>query len=302
MQSLAFDNPIERYIDAKKKGLSVRRRAKIRNTLVKAKREFFGKPLSTITKEELEIFIDDLANDGLTESFEDSTKVTYRKILKPFFTWLHPEDKEFASWIRTGNYQPTVGPDDILTADERSRVPEACLTPRDKTMFQTLYESAARPCEFLSLRKSDVSFEADSASLHIRKGKTGFPRDIVIVQDAFPLLKNWIFNEHPLREQSDFPLWVDMSRNSTHEGLQKLGLRRFMTRITGRKGAKIDKRIVPYTLRHTRLTDLAKEGANEALLSQIAGWKAGSQMPAIYIHLSKRDQKPALQKLFGLTP
>jgi hypothetical protein len=85
MQSLALENPIERYIEAKKKGLSVRRRNKIRFTLVKSGREFFQKPLSSVTKEELEIFTDDLANDGLCESFEDSTKVTYRKILKPFF-------------------------------------------------------------------------------------------------------------------------------------------------------------------------------------------------------------------------
>ncbi len=86
--------------------------------------------------------------------------------------------------------------------------------------------------------------------------------------------------------------------NSRHDALQQVGLRRFIERIS--KAAHIKKHVVPYSLRHTRLTDLAREGANEALLCQIAGWKLGSKMPGVYIHLSKRDQKPALQKLLGI--
>ena len=211
---------------------------------------------------------------------------------------MHPEDPKFASWIKAGTFQATVTPDDILTLEERATMLSKCVTPRDKTMFQSLYESAARPMEFLSLMKSDVSFESDSANFHIRKGKTGHPRDITLVQDSHPLLRNWIFNEHPLRDEKDFPLWVDMSRNSKHEPLQQLGLRRFMERIS--KAAGISKRVTPYTLRHTRLTDLARENASEALLSLIAGWRPGSRMPSVYIHLSKRDQKPALQKLLGI--
>lgn len=41
---------------------------------------------------------------------------------------------------------------------------------------------------------------------------------------------------------------------------------------------------------------------DEAQLSLLAGWKPGSKMPAVYIHLSQRDLKPALQKTLGLEP
>ncbi|HXQ93223.1 MAG TPA: hypothetical protein VN739_09485 [Nitrososphaerales archaeon] len=106
MLSLALENPIGCYIDAKKKGLSVRRKNKVGHTLVKAEREFLSKPLSTDTKEELEILIDGLAIDELKEDFADSTRVTYRKILKPFFSWLHLVDKGFANFLRFAQKEP----------------------------------------------------------------------------------------------------------------------------------------------------------------------------------------------------
>lgn len=167
-------------------------------------------------------------------------------------------------------------------------------------MVQVLYESAARPFEFLALWKSDVAFEQDTASIHIRKGKGGFPRDITLPQNAGPLLRDWIFNEHPLRKEPDFPLWVGMLSTSPNSPFTQVGLRGFLTRLA--TSVNLKKRLTPYTFRHTRLTDLARLGGSEFLLSQLAGWRPGSKMPAVYIHLSHRDQKPALQKLLGLTP
>jgi hypothetical protein len=50
---------------------------------------------------------------------------------------------------------------------------EACKAPRDKTVLQTLYERAARPFEFPAFMRSDLEFDQDSASLHVRRGKGG---------------------------------------------------------------------------------------------------------------------------------
>ena len=289
---------VNQYVGETKRGLTERRKNKIRFTLNKLGREFLKKPLDSVSKDDLEEFLDDLRED---DEFADSTKVTYRKILKPFFKWLHQDEPDFSTWIRTGQYGATVSPEDVLTADERSRLVEICtLKPRDIAMFAALYESAARPKEFMALWKHDVTFEQNGpATMHIEKGKTGRPRDILLFQDAGPLLHKWIFNDHPLRAQDDFPLWVDMSRGSQHDALVQQGLRKWMDRIV--EAAHIKKRVVPYTLRHSRLTDLARDGASEALLSEIAGWQPGSKMPAVYIHLSKRDQRPMMEKLLGLS-
>jgi integrase/recombinase XerD len=294
---------IERYIREEKHGISPKRRNKYHHAIVVIARNL-EKNFRQITKDDLQDFVDALKGDDIVNPktdlpYEHSTKVDFLKIGKAFFKWLHPEDKEWAIWIKTGSYYAVVGPEDILTTDERTRLYEVCKTPRDRALFQGLYESAARPFEFLALNKSDVEFDQDSASFHVRRGKGGFSRTITLVQNAHPLLRNWIFNEHPLRREGDFPLWVDMSSNTSHERLQQVGLRRFVERIAS--AAHLNKKITPYTFRHTRLTDLAREGANEALLSQLAGWRPGSRMPAVYIHLSKRDQKPALKKLLGLS-
>lgn len=220
-----------KYIEAKKRSLSLGRKTKIRYTILTLGRKAFKKPLDQVTKEEIEEFVEVVRNNDLEVEYAQSTRIDFLKISKPFFAWMHPEDKEFATWIRTGSYQPTVGPDDILTTEEKQQMRARLLNPRDRTMFETLYESAARPKEFLSLLKSDIGFDEDSGSIHIRKGKTGYPRDITLVQDAFPLLKSWIFGEHPLRNENDFALWVDMSTNSKHDPLQQVGLRRFLERM-----------------------------------------------------------------------
>ncbi|MGI0091029.1 MAG: tyrosine-type recombinase/integrase, partial [Nitrososphaerales archaeon] len=297
---------IQRYIDAEKRGVTLGRRKRIRLTLGKLGRLHLNKRFDQVTKDELQEFVDSLKDDSYDdprypESYSDETKRSYLKIAKPFFKWLHKlDDPEFASWIKTGSYRTTVGPEDIFTEAELNQMRDACKTPRDKAMLETLFESARRPKEFLSLRRGDIEFDKDCVTLHIRKGKTGFPRDVVLIGAARPLLTRWILNEHPLRSDSDFSVWIDMSKNTTHEPLQQLGLRKFIARTA--EQSRIKKRAYPYMMRHSRLTDLARLGANEAMLCEIAGWKQGSKMPSVYIHFSGRDQKPALMKLYGIQP
>jgi len=63
--------------------------------------------------------------------------------------------------------------------------------------------------------------------------------------------------------------------------------------------AGIKKRITPQTLRHSRGTFLATK-ITEAQMNQIFGWKQGSDMPSIYVHLSGRDVDDAILGVYGL--
>jgi len=275
-------------------------------------RQFLKKKFSLVTQDELERFLEDLKNDELDDpdwpdGFEESTKITYRRVTKEFFKWLHPENIGFVSWIKTGNYSSTVTPDDILLTQELDWFREQCISSRDKTMFETLYETAARPEEFLSARKSDITFDPnpqEPVNFHIVKGKVnGKPRDIPIYEQAKPLLRRWIFQDHPLKNDTDFPLWVDMSRNTNKDSIGVEGLERFLDRLQNavrEAHPEFHKRVTPYTLRHSRMTEWARLGLNEAGLCQIGGWNMGSKMPAIYIHLSKRDIGPMVEKVLGI--
>lgn len=196
----ANQKTIQRYLIQTKLGtIGARRERKLRYDLATVgtwlKRDFLD-----VTKQDVAECISALKRDEILqddgEPYEISTKVTFLKILKPFFCWLHPEvgpvpqpggqvlyQNLFVGWIKPGNYSVTVGPDEILNDSERSICFELCKDPRAKALFQTLYESAARPFEIIGLMRSDIEFDQDSASIHIRKGKNGRPRDISLLHE-----------------------------------------------------------------------------------------------------------------------
>jgi len=65
--------------------------------------------------------------------------------------------------------------------------------------------------------------------------------------------------------------------------------------------AGIKKRVTPYSFRHGRATQLANH-LTESQLCQHFGWRQGSNMPRIYVHLSGRDVDNRLLELHGLKP
>ncbi len=265
--------------------LSQSRKRKYRVTLGKISREL-GE-FTIVDQKKLKEYIIEKNESSLS----DHTKRDYRLILKKFFGWL--VDREFVSWIRVGNVKGKVGPEDILTADELERVRYQCKLIRDRAIVETLYETAFRPHEFLSLKKNNIKFDNSTTSVYLENGKTGSRRVLVI--NAGPLLANWIEN-HPLKDR-DAPLWVDMSRNTQDKPLKWAGFNRLIKRLV--KNAGVQKSISPYLFRHTRLTELANT-LTEAQLCEFAGWTLGSKMSAMYVHLSGRNVDDAILKAHGL--
>jgi predicted Zn-ribbon and HTH transcriptional regulator len=70
-----------------------------------------------------------------------------------------------------------------------------------------------------------------------------------------------------------------------------------LKRIAEKAGIK--KRIHPHLFRHSRSTHLAKH-LTEAQMKQYLGWVQGSDMAAIYVHLSGRDVDNALLRMHGI--
>jgi len=60
------------------------------------------------------------------------------------------------------------------------------------------------------------------------------------------------------------------------------------------------KKVHPHKLRHSRATFLASK-LTEAQMNQIFGWKQGSDMPSIYVHLSGRDMDDAILGVYGFS-
>jgi ribosomal protein L40E len=156
-----------------------------------------------------------------------------------------------------------------------------------------LYESGARIGEVGSMRIRDVSFEESYARLML-KGKTGSRRVIVVA--ATPYLQTWIQN-HPLRNDPDAPLWVNIGTVNRFKAMSYPALAKILKVAAERAG--LSKKVHPHKLRHSRATFLASK-LTEAQMNQVFGWKQGSDMPSIYVHLSGRDLDDAILGVYGL--
>ena len=62
----------------------------------------------------------------------------------------------------------------------------------------------------------------------------------------------------------------------------------------------IMKKVSPHKLRHSRATFLASR-ITESQMNAVFGWKQGSDMPSIYVHLSGRDVDDAILGVYGLS-
>jgi hypothetical protein len=145
-----------------------------------------------------------------------------------------------------------------------------------------MYESGARPEEFLRLTNIDVKLDINGAILFLR-GKTG-ERRVRIVSFA-KLLQQWL-EMHPLNNQSQFPLWISEATNYKNEPLGLRGAQKIIEDTLSKANLVKHKRL--YLLRHSRATHLCKH-LTEAQMCVFFGWTIGTKVVRRYIHLTGKD-------------
>jgi len=78
-----------------------------------------------------------------------------------------------------------------------------------------MYESGARPEEFLRLTNIDIKIDTNGGILFLR-GKTGERR--VRIVSFTKLLQQWL-EIHPLKDKHQFPLWISQATNYKNDAL-----------------------------------------------------------------------------------
>lgn len=220
------------------------------------------------------------------KNYTDSTLYQYRAILKKYLSTLSPEQARNIK-LRVKRKEPPV----ILTQPEIEQLIEACRNPRDKALISFLYESGCRKGELVSIRLENVVFTAYGATVTIPKGKTG-PRTIPVVYSA-SYLRQWI-EGHPTKGKQD-PLFCSLQQPFAQFSFS--GLKHLMSTLKERTG--LTKKLYPHLFRHSRASHLANQ-FTEQQLKQFLGWTAGSNMAAVYVHLSQRDIQNAVLQAYGL--
>jgi len=220
------------------------------------------------------------------KNYSDSTMYQYRAVLKKFLSTINPEQARNIK-LKVKQKEPPI----ILTPEEIEQLIEACRNPRDKALISFLYESGCRKGELVSIRIENVTFTEFGATVTIPKGKTG-PRVIPIIYSA-SYLRQWV-EGHPTKGKSD-PLFCSLQEPFAQFSFS--GLSHLMRVLQERTGIKKD--IYPHLFRHSRASHLANK-FTEQQLKQFLGWTAGSNMAAVYVHLSQRDIQDAVLKAYGI--
>lgn len=253
-----------------------------------------NKPFKEWTVEDLKDVVFEIENNG----YSVHTINEFRKGLRKFFKWLNGKDWEGLDIVR-GERKDDRKPD-VLSEEEISRMIEAAVNERDRAIIAIGYEAGLRVGELASLTWGNVIWTDWGAKIKVR-GKTG-ERVIPIVMAA-SYLREWMLC-HPAYDintgQITDPKTLVFVRINGKDAGKPMSYQVFSKVIKkAAEKAGIRKRVYPHILRHSRATVLANH-LTEQQMNLYFGWVQGSDMPAVYVHLSGRDIEGAIKRVYGL--
>ena len=231
-----------------------------------------------------------------TMDLAPATKTSYAVSLKKFYKWLNggEEYPKSVKWLRTTEKENNNKlPEDLLNDEEVKKMIEVALNSRDRALISVLWESGCRIGELLSMQIKHVSFEKGFTRININ-GKTGMRRVPLI--DSTPYLAEW-FENHPYKNNPNASLWVSIGTVNQHQPFEYAACRKMLKELANKAGIK--KAVNPHALRHGRATINANH-FTEAQMNQYFGWKQGSDISRIYVHMSGRDVDNAILKMKGI--
>jgi integrase/recombinase XerD len=250
------------------------------------------KPFMEATKDDIVSLVAKIEN----RNYSEWTKHDYKQTLKRLYRWLRGCEDEYppeVKWIKfRGNLTNSLEKKDLLQIEEIQAIADSARNLRDKAFIWVYFESMRRLGEILTLRIGSVEFDDLGARLFVN-GKMG--RDHGRIITSVPLLSAWL-NMHPKKDDPSAPLWVTLGSKNTFKQLSYGAVRSVLKDCAQRAGIK--KRVWLYLIRHSRITPASKI-LPHSLLCATAGWKQGSRMPSVYIHLAGEDVDEAQCILSG---
>jgi site-specific recombinase XerD len=246
------------------------------------------RPFREATREDIRALLKWMEDHGYSASSHEK----FRQVLKLFYKIVYangeyyPEQVKWFS-VKLGKEKrgkdPSMEMSEYLEEAEVRKMVDAAPTLQKKAFLACLYESGARPEEFLRLTSSDLRIDAKGALLMLR-GKTG-ERMVRIIAYA-KLLQQWL-SVHPLQSMPEYPIWISEATNYKNQPLGIRGAEKIIEAALPKAGLA-NKHTRLYLLRHSRATHLAKH-LTEAQMCVFFGWVQGTQVVRRYIHLSGKD-------------
>lgn len=236
-----------------------------------------------LTLEDLRAYLTLLNTSNRKKYTTNGVKIHIKRFLKwKFKDWSERFDNLGDIKLVSGFNEERINEGVLLKKDEIEKIVNKERDITKKAFFITLYESGLRPIELRLLKWDDIRFNVDGdlSELHIFATKTQKARTVFIKDATFYLKKlldykisDYVFHS---RENKEAPITKGTAINWVKN-----------------MGAKINKNIFPYLLRHTRATELYLNMPSK-VAQKFMGHK--KDMSDLYTHLSSQDVREATLK------
>jgi site-specific recombinase XerD len=217
----------------------------------------------------------------------EETKKDYWRMIKCFFRYLGM--KEVLD-IQKPHFRSYKRFDGIISEEHVLKAVEKTISVRDKALLWVLHETGARVGELLNMRIQDVERNGRGAKV-LLDGKTG-PRKVMVVKSV-PYLFRWL-EMHPLGYDRTMFIWL---ADRSTQVLGRTGVCQIIKRAFNRVGLGHLK-LNPHYFRHSRATIMAPH-LTEAMMCKYFGWRIGSKMPGVYVHVTQEDVDNVLCEMYG---
>ena len=205
------------------------------------------KPIKMIATNDIRVYLYKVqAQRGISNRSLDAR----RTVINAFFEWCCNEEyinRNPCRNIKKIKYEEKERKP--LSSIELEELRNACVTLRDKALFELLYSTGCRVSEVVNLNKADVNFETKEVVLF---GKGNKHRTSYINARAEIALKNY------LNSRNDDNKALFVSDRKPHNRLSKFGIEKRIGQLGELAG--IERRIFPHLIRHTTATDGLNRG------------------------------------------
>lgn len=264
---------------------------------------FLKKEWNEVNTDDIQKLVVTIVQKYSVSGQETHTTADHKKVLKIFYRWLktgsrHKDpdslDPPEIRKIKMRRVKDRLSREDLISEADMTRILHACgENLRDKALIAVHNEAGTRIGETLTLQIKHVVVDDYGAIIKV-DGKTN-ARPIRLLSSA-PYLIAWL-NAHPFKENTESPLWVNLSKFQYGSHLTYKGARQIIQKRV--ELANLPKRVYFHLFRHSQITQTANF-LTEAHQKKRYGWSSSSKMPARYTHLVDEDVDEALLGHYGI--
>jgi len=244
----------------------------------------------------------------LCDKYKDNSFELYKARFRRFLEFLNI-DKEIIDYIPI-HYKKinkeTKGKEVVLSPDEINTFINTPTSLRDKAIIELFLTTGGRINEICHLLINDVTIEKQTIWINF-KGEPGNPKKKprkipIVADDSIPSSiypRNLInyYNSHPMKNNTNAPLFYSISGPNIGGPLSKMGVY-FVIKKTHEKSG-ITKNISPHTIRHTSATYDGRI-LTESLMRTKYGWAKKSPMVHRYCKIDENHLNDELKRHAGL--